>query len=236
LKRFYLPTVLAAALLTACTDSNVKPQMAEENAPPATQEQTAQGSTKAPASTPAANTVGGTVTQTDFERLESRFSLAQEQLLGLITQSAQTKQLNQQILLQLQGIENIVGSQNPGEGSDPNGYDTSALDALLEQLLMVANGLGGDSGGAGVYDVAMTYTDDGDWKLIRYHRTTGETWLAEGNNWQPLDDGEVLPESSYLVSLIRAERDAKGFSAVRMDRNSGRLWWLKQNSWQAYSE
>lgn len=239
LKLSRISMLLAATLLTACSNTNVKSQPEPLKAEPAVE--------PAGAAAPAASvapTSPGSITVADFERLESRFSLAQEQLLGLITESAQTRALNQRILLQLQALNNNQAGTEPVDGG-LGGYDTSAMDAVLEQMLMVANDLGEgvSSSGGNNFQMAMTYIGAGKWKVIRYNRSTGETWLAHGNNWQLLQDDEVLPESSYQVSMISGEDLLvpdegvhKGFIAARMDRVSGRMWWLNKNVWQAYSE
>jgi len=239
LKLTRISMLIAATLLAACSNTSVKPQ------PEASTAESAVKPVNAEAPAAAAKPVSsGTVTVTDFERLESRFSLAQEQLLGLITESAQSRALNQRILLQLQALNNNQGGAESADGGE-GGYDTSAMDAVLEQMLMVANDLGEgvNAGGGSNFQMAMTYIGAGKWKVIRYNRSTGETWLAHGNNWQLLQDDEVLPESSYQVSMISGEdllvpdeEVHKGFIAARMDRVSGRMWWLNKNVWQAYSE
>lgn len=232
--------LIAATLLAACSNTSVKPQ------PEASTAESAVKPVNAEAPAAAAKPVSsGTVTVTDFERLESRFSLAQEQLLGLITESAQARALNQRVLLQLQALQNNQGASGSAEAGE-GGYDTSAMDAVLEQMLMVANDLGegvSAASGGNNFQMAMTYIGAGKWKVIRYNRITGETWLAHGNDWQLLQDSEMLPESNYQVSMISGEdllvADEgihKGFIAARMDRVSGRMWWLNKNVWQAYSE
>jgi len=240
LKLSRLSSLLAVALLTACTEANVKPQPEE-----VATEQAAAQAAQAVQQAAAAQTAPA-VTSADFERLESRFNLAQEQLLGLITQSAQTQALNQRILLQLQGIQNTLGGQDDemGDGNTAGGYDTAALDVVLEQLLLVANDLGSGTGTPTTpFGLSMTYIGAGKWKAIRYNRTTGETWLAQGGGWQALTDSEILPEANYEVKMISGEdllvQDEsihKGFIAARLDRSSGRMWWLKQTTWQAFAE
>ncbi len=234
MKSLYLPGLLATVLLTACTDATVKPQPeAAPITPPQTAEQPAAAQPELPV----------VVTSADFERLESRFSLAQEQLLGLITESAQTRALNKRILLQLQALQNNQNAEGAADSME-GGYDTSALDSVLEQLLMVTNDMGGASSTGGTnFQMAMTYIGAGKWKVIRYNRITGETWLAQGSDWQLLQDDEVLVESNYQVLMISGEdllvQDEgvhKGFIAARMDRFSGRMWWLNKTVWQAYSE
>lgn len=244
LKLSRISLLLAATLLTACTNSNVQPQPEPSTAEQAVEQAAAEAARQA---APAQSSASPAVTSEDFERLESRFNLAQEQLLGLITQSAQTQALNQRILLQLQGIQNTLGSENVdgGAGGDTmGGYDTAALDAVLEQLLLVANDIGGSSGTPTTpFGMAMTYIGGGNWKVIRFNRTTGETWLARGNDWLLLSDSEILPEASYEVRMISGEdllvpdeSIHKGFVAARLDRTSGRIWWLNKTTWQAFGE
>lgn len=241
MKRLYSSALVAVLALSGCTDNNVKPQQ-DDAALTAVQDAEKQAVAAPQSSAQPA------VTATDFERLESRFSLAQEQLLGLISQSAQTRDSNNRLLLQLQAIQNTLSegaALDEGEGdATMGGYDTAALDAVLEQLLLVANDLGGNSGANTTpFAMSMAYIGSGKWKVIRYNRSTGETWLARGNDWELLLDSEVLPESSYEVKmisgedlLVQQETDSthKGFIAARLDRTSGRMWWLNKNRWQAF--
>ncbi|MCV6589417.1 MAG: hypothetical protein OIF57_10360 [Marinobacterium sp.] len=262
MKALHLPVLLAALLLTACTETNIRPEtQAAGQAPEAETDAAAQQQGAAEtAKKGAADTAAGqaqplsdaAATREDFERLESRFSLAQEQLLGLISQSAQTRELNQRLMLQLQSIQNLLGAGAAGnmEKADSNngvtadGYDTAAMDAVLEQLLMVANDLGSaQTTATSPFALAITYVGAGNWKAIRYNQLTGESWLAKGNQWIALNDSELLPESSYVVSmtsgedlLVSDERLHKGFIAARLDRVTGRMWWLNRDTWQLYSE
>lgn len=249
-----LAIIVSVLLLQACTGAAVKPNADQGNSQPEVDSSEQTGALSQPNSEsvgkPAMNSMATgsndsiamrPANNADFERLEGRFNLAQEQLLGLITKTAQLQEQNHKMMMMMQSISSRLGQQQApqDDGSDnsmmPDDYDTSAMDQVLEQLLTVADDLGAGTF-SGEFRVSTVYTRTGDWVLIRFNRVTGETWLADGSQWVALDDSEILPSSEYYVTLVSAENDAKGYSAARIDRNSGRIWWLKQRSWQNYSK
>lgn len=241
-----LAVIVSALMLQACVGGNTKPENQAAPAPIVETEkkQPPLMDTPPPGTAVAMPQISnaGPVSSADFERLEGRFNLAQEQLLGLITRSAQLQEQNHRMMMMMQSIQSRLGQANTVDpqnqqqmDADNDFYDTGALDMLLEQLLAVANDLGAGSL-AGEFRVASVYTRSGDWVLVRFNRVTGETWLADAENWVSLSDDEVLPASEYAVNLVRAENDTKGYSAVRVDRNNGKIWWLRQQSWQPYGQ
>ncbi len=70
--------------------------------------------------------------------------------------------------------------------------------------------------------------------LIRYHRYSGETWLADQGQWNLLEESGSTGTAEYEVRLSRADKDVKGYVAARVDRINGTVWWLKQDTWQPY--
>ncbi|MBY4677680.1 hypothetical protein [Marinobacterium arenosum] len=252
-KPLHLSSLILALLLAGCNAASVQPQPVQADVEQAGAEQ-ADAAQVAAAQTPARTATGNPTqnanpsnrtaganrppmppSRADFEQLAGRFTLVQEQLLQLVSRSAQLQEQNQRILLQLQGVQAELGRLSQQQ-SGPAETDTSALDAALEQLMLVANSIGAPVGVAGDFRVASTYTPQGEWVLIRYDRVTGETWLADQGQWQPLQETGMLEPAIYSVTLVPAGKDLKGYAAARVDRNNGRIWWLKQTTWQLYGE
>ena len=75
-----------------------------------------------------------------------------------------------------------------------------------------------------VYDIVMVEKSGGDWRAVKYHISSGESWYIRNGVFIRLLDDEVLPESRYKVV---ATKHKGGWGAVKMDIISGNAWKLK---------
>jgi regulator of replication initiation timing len=169
-----------------------------------------------------------------IEHLEGRITATQEQLLNVRSQSARQLEQLQSIQMQLQAVsQELRAKRSSASAARTTGAesDTSDLPELVDQIAQTANDMNRVMQ-EGNHRVVSCYTRSGQWILIRYDRFTGTSWLADKGEWIELGEAAVPEGSVYEVVLERADNDAKGFVAARLDRNSGQTWWLKQNSWQ----
>lgn len=236
--------VLASLALAGCVPGGVKEEgesaqtaAQPEGQPPveAAQASAQQASQDAAqeSSMPAPGSLRGISNQLD--RLSGRLVLLQEQVIKLGEASRQQAEREQMILSHLQLATETGQSAQPAAGN--SAADTSGasqqLDAAIGQLMSVMNNMSSNAGG-GDYQIATTYTAKGDWLLLRYRIDTGETWLADGGMWVPLQEMGTLPASHYRVLVSRADQDLKGYVAVRIDEQTGDSWWLSDKLWKPY--
>ncbi len=175
--------------------------------------------------------------QTGFDQLSGRLTLLQEQVLQLRTSSQQLMEQNHMLLNRLQLLSTPSGAE--GEDSVENtaaGGAGEQLDAAIGQLMQLLNQMEMPEAESGQFALATTYTRQGAWILLRYDRHTGETWLANAGHWQALADVDYLNVSAYRVLVHRADQDAKGYVAVRIDERNGMSWWLNGDRWQGYEQ
>lgn len=168
-----------------------------------------------------------------LDQLNGRVTLLQEQVIQLKTLLDKQAEMGQMTLTQLQQLTQAGALADAGNDTLEPGVEGQGVDAAIDQLLGVVNQLG-MGGVSDPYQVATTYTAKGAWILVRYRTDTGETWLADGGSWLPLEEEAVLVPSSYRVWLTRADQDLKGYVAVRLDQQSGQTWWLNDRRWQVY--
>ncbi|WP_372831351.1 hypothetical protein [Pontibacterium sp.] len=212
--------ILFSCLLFGCNAANVQP------------EETPSAETPVVAR-PAAETDNKNDVASAVEQMTNRLTAVQEQVLNVRSQSARQLEQLQSLQVQLHALSQDMkrGRNSPGhadQGGEPSA-DEFAL--LLDQMAQTANEISLQMQD-GSYRFVSCYTVSGQWILIRYDRYSGESWLADGGVWMALDDGVDVAGSIYEVSVERADKDAKGFVAARLDRQSGSVWWLKQNKWQ----
>lgn len=169
-----------------------------------------------------------------FEQLNGRITLLQEQFLELKVQNSAVAERLQLLLTQFQVLAQAV--KKPPEASKAPAADTSELMRRLDQQLVELQQLAPELGGGDPFKLATCYTAKGQWVLIRYNRFSGESWISATNSWKPLAE-ELTPSiSSYEVQLLPAKGDVKGYVAARVDQNSGETWWLNRNAWVKYQQ
>lgn len=179
--------------------------------------------------------------QEQLDQLSGRLMLVQEQVIQIRSLSQQLLEQGQTQATQLQALQSGAGfgGQQPSIAGFEEDLIGSSLDQAVQEIdQAVAQLLSAMSmqspqiaEATGPYRVATAYTQRG-WILIRYHAQSGETWLANNNDWTRLRDNETLASSSYEVQVQRADQDRKGYVAVRIDRRTGRTWWLNDDTWQ----
>ncbi|MBV0933572.1 hypothetical protein [Marinobacterium weihaiense] len=180
--------------------------------------------------------------QSGFDQLSGRLTLLQEQVLQLRTQSGQLLEQNRMLLNRMQLLTSPAADRQSGseeDASDQLGDSAGAteqLDAAIGQLMQVMNQMDAPVEGGGQFALTTTYTRDGAWILLKYDRFSGATWLADAGSWRLLGDVDYLEPSTYRVLLHRADKDTKGYVAVRMDEQTGQSWWLNDNRWQEYEQ
>jgi hypothetical protein len=176
--------------------------------------------------------------QTRFDQIEGRLTLIQEQLLQLRSDSQRLQEQTQMLLNRLQLLSRTSGATETEAKADTSKAAAAdggeQLDMAIGQLMQVLNTLDNTGASGGEYGISTTYTRNGDWILLRYHRLNGSTWLADSDQWRPLQEQQPPPPGDYEVLVHRADQDRKGYVAVRFDRTTGRSWWLNDTRWQAY--
>jgi hypothetical protein len=243
-----LTPLLLSALLLGCNATNqTRPESASDEAP---QTQQVRDGARAEASggqsasedrsrpeqqPPAAPTISS---QSQFDQLSGRLTLIQEQMLQLRSDNQRLQEQNQMVLNRLQLISSSTAAtsevdvESEASGTAANGSEQ--LDMAIGQLMQVLNSLDNTGSSDGEYALGTTYTRNGDWILLRYHRLNGSTWLADRGEWRPLEEQQAPSQGDYKVLLHRADQDRKGYVAVRIDRNTGSTWWLNDTRWQEY--
>lgn len=236
----HLGIPLLALLLSGCNAAQTQPQSAqgEANQSAETQQQQASSPDAAPSrsSTNDAAEMAGAI-QTGFDQLSGRLTLLQEQVLQIRSSNQQLMEQNQMLLNRLELMTRTQPEAELLTGDEASAEDggTEQLDAAIGQLMQLLNQVEMPAGSSqGQFGLATTYTQNGDWVLLRFDRHSGETWIAEFGDWQLISD-EIQPDDSlYEIQITRADRNTAGYVAVRIDLNSGRSWWLNGKRWQEY--
>jgi hypothetical protein len=176
--------------------------------------------------------------QNQLDQLTGRLTLLQEQVIQIRSLTQQTLEQSQMNMTRLQSLTDPQLQQGPSvagqEEADADYLESTVneIDQAVAQLLSAMSMQSPQMGEAsGPYRIATAFTRNG-WILVRFHAQTGETWLADNNNWQALRDTGSLSPSSYEVQIERADTDTKGYVAVRIDKRDGRSWWLNDDTWQ----
>lgn len=170
-----------------------------------------------------------------FDQLNSRITLMQEQFLELKVQNSAMAERVQLLLTQFQVLAQDVkrvGVTTPAVNADNK--TLAEVMARLDQQLIELQQMAPELGGGDPFELASCYTAKGQWVMIRYNRFSGESWISAANSWQPLDEAQTPAISSYDIQLLRANSDVKGYVAARIDHNTGESWWLNQNTWVKY--
>ena len=171
-----------------------------------------------------------------FELIENRMTAVQDHLLQIKSQAGQLQQQNQALSLQLESLKTDlqgVLAEQSSEVSEEQAPTPDAFNGVLDQITMMANELGSQVQD-GSFRITSAYTAKGQWVLIRFHRYTGESWLADKGQWIRLEESSASGTAEYEVILLRADKDVKGYVAARINRITGETWWLKQDMWQPY--
>lgn len=217
--------VLVSFTLTACNAANVQPP-AQEGTLQAVPMQTADASQGQSA---------------QFEKLNGRITLMQEQFLELKVQNAAVAERVQLLLTQFQILaqevkRSTVGMSDPSDAQPHDAEQMAALLSRLDQQLMELQQAAPELGGGHPFQLTTGYTAKGQWVLIRYNRFSGESWISGDNSWLPLADEVSLAISDYEIQLQPANNDVKGYVAARIDHNSGTAWWLNKDRWVLYEQ
>ena len=168
----------------------------------------------------------------DISRLQSQVTALQEQLIKVSNDTSAILRMNQILVAQAQvNTANTTSQTQPSQtqATAITGTNTQgSLNTVLKKLEDISPSPQGSFG------IVSSYTIQKQWVLIRFDRQTGETWLADSNGWNPLQEQEELPISQYDIHLIRADQDKKGYVASRIDKRTGDTWWLNKNQWVVY--
>lgn len=234
MKLFPVVSICCAMLVAGCNAASVKPDAEPQPQQPeqaAAQAPVEKPDSQAPGAAPKPASVNEQV-----DMIARRMTAVQEHVLQLKTQNMQLQQQNQIVSTQLKELKNLatelvtLSASLPAAGEQPQSEDFSGV---LDQITMMANELGSQVQD-GAFRITSIYTAKGQWVLIRYHRYSGETWLADQGQWNLLEESGSTGTAEYEVRLSRADKDVKGYVAARVDRINGTVWWLKQNTWQPY--
>lgn len=218
MKAITLLAVAATLSLSGCNAANVQPQPVEPSAPVAVVQD-------------------NSVQQIQqFETLNGRITLLQEQVLGLKVQNAAVAEKAQLLLNQFQVLAQNIGREGINQESENSPQQLEMLLSRLDRQLVELQQAAPDLGVGNPFLLATCYTARGKWKLIRYNRFSGESWISADNNWQPLNEEQAPEISSYEVQLLRANGDVKGYVAARIDQNTGDTWWLNSDTWVKYQQ
>ncbi|WP_417221836.1 hypothetical protein [Amphritea sp.] len=170
-----------------------------------------------------------------FDQLNSRITLLQEQFLELKVQNSAVAERVQLLLTQFQVLaQEVKRSSGATPAAAPPNNEMQEMMARLDQQLIELQQLAPELGGGDPFKLASCYTAKGQWVMIRYNRFSGESWISAANSWQPLEEADAPAISSYDVQLLRANGDVKGYVAARIDHNTGESWWLNQTTWVKY--
>nr|WP_320134682.1 hypothetical protein [uncultured Amphritea sp.] len=169
-----------------------------------------------------------------FEQLNSRITLLQEQFLELKVQNSAVAERVQLLLTQFQVLAQEVKRSSATPDAVPVDNELQEMMARLDQQLIELQQIAPELGGGDPFKLASCYTAKGQWVMIRYNRFSGESWISAANSWQPLAEEQSPSISSYDVQLLRANGDVKGYVAARIDHNTGESWWLNQTTWVKY--
>ncbi|MDO6564949.1 hypothetical protein Q4488_16330 [Amphritea sp. 1_MG-2023] len=217
MNRMAVMALMSLLTLAGCNAANVQP---DSDLPVETTDQ------------PAVATVDQAA---QFEQLNSRMTLLQEQFLNLKLQNSSVAERVQLLLTQFQVLAQEVkrSMATAPSGGAMNSEMTETL-ARLDQQLIELQQIAPELGGGDPFMLSSCYTAKGQWVMIRYNRFSGESWISAANTWQPLEEQQTPTISSYDIQLLRANSDVKGYVAARIDHNTGDSWWLNQNTWVKY--
>jgi len=214
---------LSAFALAGCNAANVQPDISQAAAP----------STEL-GDSPLTDTIDQSA---QFDQLNGRITRLQEQFLALKVQNSSVAERVQLLLTQFQVLaQEIKRSAISGSTTTEPDPALSEMILRLDQLLVELQQIAPELGVGDPFLLASCYTAKGQWVMIRYNRFSGESWLSAANNWQPLDEEQAPPISSYDIQLLPANNDVKGYVAARIDHNSGDSWWRNQNTWVKYQQ
>lgn len=187
------------------------------------------------AEVPAAPVAAAADQGAQFDQLNSRITLLQEQFLELKIQNSAVAERVQLLLTQFQVLaQEVKRSSGSASTAALPANEMQEMMARLEQQIIELQQLAPELGGGDPFKLASCYTAKGQWVMIRYNRFSGESWISAANSWQPLAEMETPAISSYDVQLLRANGDVKGYVAARIDHNTGESWWLNQTTWVKY--
>ncbi|SEQ43747.1 hypothetical protein SAMN03080615_01552 [Amphritea atlantica] len=224
MNRVALLSLLSIFTLAGCNAANVQPEASSPAGPSSAAQQ--------------AGSPPDTLDQSaQFDQLNGRITLLQEQFLELKVQNSSVAERVQLLLTQFQVLAQEVkrsAVEKPQAAEpDPGLSDMmQRLDQQLTELQQIAPELGGGD----PFKLASCYTAKGQWVMIRYNRFSGESWISAANSWQPLEEEQTPSISSYDIQLLPANSDVKGYVAARIDHNSGDSWWLNQQTWVKYQQ
>ncbi|WP_299179567.1 hypothetical protein [uncultured Neptuniibacter sp.] len=227
--------LLLTLCLTACNSAGVKsdtssasPQEIPSSVQTAQPDSSSQAQNKADVASP--EEAAG-----QLELIANRMTAVQDHLLQIKSQSVKLQQQNQALAMQLQSLQTALGDYvSEADTSSPESVpQPDAFNGVLDQITMMANELSSQVQD-GPFRITSTYTAKGQWVLIRYHRYSGETWLADKGQWNLLEESDSTGTAEYEVVVLRADKDVKGYVASRVNRLNGDSWWLKQDTWQPY--
>lgn len=211
MKLLHSAVLLSAVLLTACNSAGVKPQSAGDDAVPAEELASAERQVVTPPKQPI-NTAAAPAAQKpqQIELIANRLTAVQDHLLQIKSQAAQLQQQNQALSLQLQQLQGALSSvpQADGAAEPAAAPDAAEFNGVLDQITMLANEMSNQVQN-GAFQITSAYTAKGEWVLIRYHRYSGETWLADKGQWIRLEESTSTGTAEYDVVLLRAEQDVK---------------------------
>ena len=219
MSRIVLLALLSSFLLTGCNAAGVQPDISQPvepqvTPPPVSVDQSA-----------------------EFEKLNSRITLLQEQFLELKVQNSSVAERVQLLLTQFQVLAQQVkrSAVEKNGNTQPDSGLTEVMQRLDQQLTELQQ-IAPELGGGDPFKLASCYTAKGQWVMIRFNRFSGESWISAANSWQPLEEEQTPSISSYDIQLLQANGDVKGYVAARIDHNSGDSWWLNQNTWVKYQQ
>ena len=229
MKRFYLLGAGCLMALSGCNAANVQP------AEPQPQVAVVQ---------PADVAAVSDEQMLEFEKLNGRITLMQEQFMELKIQNTAVAERVQLLLTQFQLLAQEVkrasaqmpGQQQESEAALSTRGNVSELMQRLDQQLMELQQIAPELGGGNPFQLATCYTAKGQWVLIRYNRFSGESWISANGSWQALAEEQSPSISSYEIQLLRANGDVKGYVAARIDQNTGDSWWLNRDTWVKYQQ
>lgn len=220
-----IPFIVAAVLsLSGCNAANIQPQPAVPPAPVAA------------APDNSAQQTQQTQQTQQFETLNGRITLLQEQVLALKVQNAAVSEKAQLLLNQFQVLAQNMSRAGTNHESESSPQQLELLLSRLDQQLVELQQAAPELGVGNPFLLATCYTARGKWKLIRYNRFSGESWISADNSWQALGEEQAPAISSYEVQLLRANGDVKGYVAARIDQNTGDTWWLNDDTWVKYQQ
>ncbi len=229
MKRFYLLGAGCLMALSGCNAANVQP---------------AEPQPQVAAVQPADVAAVSDEQMLEFEKLNGRITLMQEQFMELKIQNTAVAERVQLLLTQFQLLAQEVkrasaqmpGQQQENEAALSTRGNVSELMQRLDQQLMELQQIAPELGGGNPFQLATCYTAKGQWVLIRYNRFSGESWISANGSWQALAEEQSPSISSYEIQLLRANGDVKGYVAARIDQNTGDSWWLNRDTWVKYQQ